>query len=659
MVKILRSSLFVLFLVSSFIPDLIAQSFDVEAAKSNFESLVATTQDLPAAKQGIRIGDYYFSEEEYTEAIKYYTEAGAHAEKTSNVLLHANTLYKKGLSQKKLAESGSLSMADEQLYFKNCIESFKKASEFYVEIKKTGSREHIYSLFYGGEALYIIGNYEAAVTPLRTALRYAQKNRIEPLILKSSDLLAKTYDHMDNTRDQEYYQSIYDSYYELKVSKDSLKFAYAQLRLSKDSLAKSHQKLMSSIDSLERTQNFLKKTSESLSKSKDSLMRSRESLRIYEDSLQFAQDSLMMSVESLQQSYEDIAKLDSANLGQRSELEIRQAEIIKHQQDIINKQKEIDAKKKEIDEKEKEVNNRQKEVNRLSLALSSITEQLYYSIGAIAFAIVLLLLALLAYQYKRRTTKKLEENNRQISNQKSQLEKQQHELKKEKSKTDQLLLNILPAPVADELKKHEKVTPKYYKKVTIMFTDFKGFTTIASQMSPGEIVKELDGCFKAFDQIIENYEQHVGRKCVEKIKTIGDGYMCAGGIPIENDTSPLDIVRVGLAFAEYMQKRKKEKIARNEPCFEIRIGINTGTVVAGVVGQKKFAYDIWGDAVNLASRLESSGEVGRVNISEETYRYIKDQFFFTPRGKINAKNKGEVEMYFVDGRVKYSKAENA
>jgi class 3 adenylate cyclase len=178
-------------------------------------------------------------------------------------------------------------------------------------------------------------------------------------------------------------------------------------------------------------------------------------------------------------------------------------------------------------------------------------------------------------------------------------------------------------------------------------------------MSPGEIVKELDGCFKAFDQIIENYEQHVGRKCVEKIKTIGDGYMCAGGIPIENDTSPLDIVRVGLAFAEYMQKRKKEKIARNEPYFEIRIGINTGTVVAGVVGQKKFAYDIWGDAVNLASRLESSGEVGRVNISEETYRYIKDQFFFTPRGKINAKNKGEVEMYFVDGRVKYSKPENA
>jgi class 3 adenylate cyclase len=210
--------------------------------------------------------------------------------------------------------------------------------------------------------------------------------------------------------------------------------------------------------------------------------------------------------------------------------------------------------------------------------------------------------------------------------------------------------------VADELRRNKKVIPRYYKMVTIMFTDFKGFTTIAAQMSPGEIVRELDACFVAFDQIIEQYEQSVGKKCVEKIKTIGDGYMCAGGVPLENDTNPTDVLRVALAMKEFMEKRKREKEAKNEPFFEIRIGINTGPVVAGVVGKKKFAYDIWGDAVNLASRMESGSEAGKINISGETYKYVKDKFFFTPRGKINTKSKGEVDMYFVDGRVRYAEA---
>lgn len=351
---------------------------------------------------------------------------------------------------------------------------------------------------------------------------------------------------------------------------------------------------------------------------------------IYENYQEF-----FISKDSLAQSVDEIEKLESTNQIQKTDLELKQAEIKNKNLQLQNQ-------------------NAIAEINQAIIKQQKLESRLM--VGGIGVIFIFLVVAIITLQYKRKTNKKLEAQNKQILKQKSLIEIRQKELKAEKARTDALLLNILPALVADELRKNKKVVPRYYKMVTIMFTDFKGFTKIASRMSPGEIVKELDACFIAFDQIIERYEQSVGRKCIEKIKTIGDGYMCAGGIPIENESNPLDMVRVGLAINEYMEKRKIEKEARNEPCFEIRIGINTGPVVAGVVGKKKFAYDIWGDAVNLASRLETSSEVGRVNISDNTYHYVKENFFFTHRGKINAKNKGEVDMYFVDGRVKYAAA---
>ncbi|MCG8311361.1 MAG: hypothetical protein MI975_28495 [Cytophagales bacterium] len=636
---------------------LFSQEFSMDEAIRNYESLAATNQDLPAAKTGLKIADHYFREKAYKKAVDFYEKSLRHASKTADIPLQARMVYKKGVAQKLLAESGRLAMADEQQYFKESVSSFKRADDLFIRANKRGSRDHLNSMLLGGEALYIIGNYKEAVNPLRTVLRYAQKNKYEDLILRSSDLLAKNYKQLDEELNHAYYASVYDSYNELKVSKDSLKRAQHQLKLSKDSLSRSHQKLMTSIDSLARTQRSLEATSQSLTKSKDSLRRSRESLMRYEASLKKAQDSLAVSKDSLEKSIVEIALLDSANLQQRTTLEIRQAEIIQKQREIIKQQEEIHKKEEEVNIRKAEVTELNNSLQKISFDLSEKKEILNYMIIAIALVGILLFSALLAYQYKRRTNKKLEENNRQINDQKSLLEKRQQELKEEKSRTEALLLNILPEPVADELRRKKKVIPRYYKMVTIMFTDFKGFTSIAAKMSPGEIVRELDACFVAFDQIIERYEKTVNRKCIEKIKTIGDGYMCAGGVPIENESNPLDIVRVALAMIEYMEKRKKEKMTRNEPYFEIRIGINTGPVVAGVVGKKKFAYDIWGDAVNLASRMESTSEVGRVNISGETYRYIRDKFFFTHRGKINAKNKGEVDMYFVDGRVRYKKME--
>ncbi len=219
--------------------------------------------------------------------------------------------------------------------------------------------------------------------------------------------------------------------------------------------------------------------------------------------------------------------------------------------------------------------------------------------------------------------------------------RQRNRIQKEKQRSEELLLNILPEEVAEELKNKGSADAKQFDEVTVMFTDFKGFTQISEKLSPQELVGEIDSCFKAFDNIISKHN-------IEKIKTIGDSYMCAGGLPVANKSHAEDLVRAALEIQHFMQKHLSERKKSGKEIFEIRIGIHTGPVVAGIVGVKKFAYDIWGDTVNTASRMESSGEAGKVNISESTYELVKDKFTCTHRGKISAKNKGEIDMYFVE-----------
>ncbi len=214
------------------------------------------------------------------------------------------------------------------------------------------------------------------------------------------------------------------------------------------------------------------------------------------------------------------------------------------------------------------------------------------------------------------------------------------ELVSEKKKSDDLLLNILPAETAEELKATGEAKAKSFSTVTVMFTDFKDFTKISEKLSPAELVADLHSIFQEFDNIIHKYG-------IEKIKTIGDSYMAAGGLPMANETHPKDVVNAALEILHFIETHKQQRIKEGKPVFEIRIGINTGPVVAGIVGVKKFAYDIWGDTVNLASRMESSGEPGKINISGSTYELVKNDFTCTYRGKIQAKNKGEVDMYFV------------
>ena len=210
----------------------------------------------------------------------------------------------------------------------------------------------------------------------------------------------------------------------------------------------------------------------------------------------------------------------------------------------------------------------------------------------------------------------------------------------EKEKSEQLLLNILPHETAEELKAKGYADPQHFQEVSVLFTDFKGFTMLSEQMSADDLVAELNYCFKGFDEIMS-------RHGIEKIKTIGDAYMAAGGLPTRKNSHAVDTVRAALDIKTFMNEYKAEREREGRPFFQIRIGVHSGQVVAGIVGIKKFQYDIWGDTVNTAARMESSGEVGEVNVSESTYVLIKDDFDCEYRGEIPAKNKGNLAMYFV------------
>ena len=221
----------------------------------------------------------------------------------------------------------------------------------------------------------------------------------------------------------------------------------------------------------------------------------------------------------------------------------------------------------------------------------------------------------------------------------------------EKEKTENLLANVLPRNTASEIMETGKAAKVKYNFVTVLFSDIQGFTKLAEEMNPELLIDELDKFFFYFDSV-------VGKYGIEKIKTIGDAYMCAGGIPEKNRTNPVEVILAALEMQDYMLRLKKTSGIGGMELWDIRIGIHTGTVVAGVVGQKKLSYDIWGDTVNTASRMESSGEAGKINISGTTCEFVKDFFICEYRGKMPVKYKGEIDMYFVNGIVPDLRDEN-
>lgn len=238
--------------------------------------------------------------------------------------------------------------------------------------------------------------------------------------------------------------------------------------------------------------------------------------------------------------------------------------------------------------------------------------------------------------------KQIKEQNTQVEIQKEKIEQQKELIQKEKEKVEEILLNILPEGTAAELISKGKSKARYYKRVTVMFTDFVGFSKIAENMKPQDLVRQLDTYFTSFDKIISRFD-------LEKIKTIGDAYMCAGGVPIRNKSNAIEVVLAALAIQEFMLDYNTKQEEKGKESWNIRIGINTGEVTAGVIGQKRFAYDIWGSTVNQAQRMEMHGEPNTVNVSGNTYEIIAPYFLCTYRGKIQTKHNGTLDMYFVEG----------
>lgn len=248
-------------------------------------------------------------------------------------------------------------------------------------------------------------------------------------------------------------------------------------------------------------------------------------------------------------------------------------------------------------------------------------------------------------QAQREAFRVLQEKEKLVKEQNEILEikvsERTHQLEIEKKKSDDLLLNILPQDIADELKETGSSAARRFNHVTVLFADFVNFTGVSEMLTPEELVAQIDYCFKGFDGIIGKYN-------IEKIKTIGDAYLAVCGLPNENDNHAANIINAAKEICEFMLDFERKRTEQNKPFFKIRVGINSGPVIAGIVGIKKFAYDIWGDTVNVAARMEQNSTAGKINISESTHALVINDFTFEYRGKIEAKNKGLIDMYFVN-----------
>ena len=360
------------------------------------------------------------------------------------------------------------------------------------------------------------------------------------------------------------------------------------------------------------------------------------------------QEELQREQEELKKKMDEILALENDKTISKSELERRKLEIQRKQMEIENKRQTISIQAQTINTantqlsltmQELETQKLQGKLYEDSLQITKKNEELANNEiekqTLINYLLILGLsgLVILAASFYRMYTVK--KGIQDLLMQKNV------EIETEKKRSDDLLLNILPLEVAEELKRTGKYESRYFDKVTVMFTDFKDFTKISEQISPKKLVDDIDFIFRAFDEIIE-------RNDLEKIKTIGDAYLCVSGLPDTTTHNSMNILKAATEIQEFIQALIEEKKKENQPFFDIRIGIHTGPLVAGIVGAKKFAFDIWGDTVNTAARMEQNCEPGKINLSGSTFKDVLTKVEYTYRGKVEAKNKGEIDMYYLN-----------
>lgn len=436
-------------------------------------------------------------------------------------------------------------------------------------------------------------------TWLSTTYNYAKQAGDSDLIIKSVDKRGRLWTKENPRRAVNIYEEAFAYFSTKGTSISDLERKYERQRAQ-----------------LERQKRELEDQKVQLENDIQSLVTERDQLSTDKTVLQERQDVLVQQKakveEKISEKEEAIASISEEKAQVEAMAQQNEAKVKQLSRAALEQQAALDAARADVAE--------------ANLAAERNRNTLYLAFLGVGFTLILTLLTYGRYRSSRRAKRTLEEKNKIIE--------------KERENSDNLLLNILPKSIADELKANGKARAQRFEQVTVLLTDFKNFTQISEQLGPEELVSELDKCFKGFDFIIQQYAD------IEKIKTIGDAYMCASGLTT-GSAFPDNMVRAALEMQQFLEEQKQENIRMGRPFFEARIGIHTGPVVAGVVGVKKFAYDIWGDTVNIAARMEANCEEGQINISQNTYQWVASRFECQYRGKVEAKNKGAIDMYYV------------
>ncbi|MEM1328158.1 MAG: adenylate/guanylate cyclase domain-containing protein [Bacteroidota bacterium] len=486
-----------------------------------------------------------------------------------------------------------------------------------IELAKGNNKVLLVSAYLlNGKAHYGNRDYRQAAAKYRNGLDYAKAyGEIELAIESYLELIQTTKRLRDNGKaarlaeESLTYLKENSNYKKLKTREVSSRNQLARIDQEKEALARQKAKLEQEIGSLRNRTDQLAKNNTELSAKNTDLSKRQVQLAEQKAQVEEQKAEIEERVDEQQKSIEQMSARQA-----KTQLIAQQR---KYLLDSLEQQRELDIVRLE---------NQEVKLENAELQLSRNRYVVWAFIFGLSLLSLLVILFFARYRAKQTANKLLEQKNRTIA--------------EERERSDELLLNILPKDIAQELKTTGKAKARRYPETTVMFCDFRNFTKMSEVLTPEQLVREIDKCFRAFDMILSQYPD------IEKIKTIGDAYMCASGFT-DRKTIPKNIVQAALEFQDYLDEVKEEKRRSGLPYFEARIGLHTGPVVAGVVGSKKFAYDIWGDTVNTAARMEQKCEVGQVNISQSTYQLVRYHFDCQYRGRLEAKNKGMVDMYYV------------